>query len=120
VSRRTEKVGEELRSEIARLLREETGDPRIGLVSVTRVDVAPDLSHALVFWSALSTGEVGEEEVARIGDGLESASAFLRGRLARLLPLKRAPELRFRYDPSLALGDRTLRLLREISDGEKA
>jgi ribosome-binding factor A len=120
VSRRTEKIGEELRSEIARLLLEETGDPRIGLVSVTRVDVAPDLSHALVFWSALSTAESGEEERARIEEGLASASAFLRGRLARALPLKRIPELRFRHDPSLALGDRTLRVLREISDGEKA
>lgn len=117
MSRRTERVGEQLREEIARLLREEVTDPRIGLLSVTRVDVAPDLSHALVFWSAL---ESGPEPLARIEVGLESAAGFLRRQLSRRLRLKRTPELRFRHDPSLALGTRTLALLRELDDDAKA
>jgi ribosome-binding factor A len=96
-------------------------DPRIGLVTLTRVDVAPDLSHALVFWSAL--GARGEEATAECQEGLESAAAFLRRRGARELALKRMPELRFRYDPSLARGQQTLDLLRELEatrepDGE--
>jgi len=121
VTRRTERVGSELRALLARLLREEVTDPRIGLVTLTRVDVAPDLSHALVFWSAL--GADGEEAAAESQEGLDSAAAFLRRRAARELALKRMPELRFRYDPSLQRGQETLDLLRELEatrepDGE--
>ncbi len=118
MSRRTERVGEQLREEIARLLREEISDPRIGLLSVTRVDVAPDLSHALVFWSALEGG--AQAPLERVEAGLESAAGFLRRQLAARLQLKRTPELRFRHDPSLTLGTRTLALLRELDDDPTA
>ncbi len=114
-SRRTQRVSGQLKSEIARMLREEVTDPRIDLVTLTRVDVAPDLSHALVFWSALDS-----EARDRIEDGLESAAPFLRRRLARKLPLKRMPALRFCYDPSLDLGSQTLSLLRSLADDEPA
>ncbi len=113
MSRRTERIGEDLRGEIARVLHEDVSDPRIEMVSLTRVDVAPDLSHALVFWSSLQS-----ESIDRIQEGLESAAAFVRRRLARQLPLKRTPELRFRHDPSLHLGDQTLSLIRDLDDGE--
>lgn len=122
MTRRTERVASELRALIARLLREEVTDPRIGLVTITRVDVAPDLSHALVFWSLL--GARGEEPATQeCQEGLESAAAFLRRRAARDLPWKRMPEIRFRYDASLAQGQQTLDLLRELeasrgADGE--
>lgn len=116
MSRRTERVAEQIRGEVSRLLCEEATDPRIGLVSITRVDVAPDLGHALVFWSALGAEEEAARE--RMQDGLESATPFLRRRLARALPLRRIPELRFRHDPSLVLGSQTLAVLRELSDDE--
>jgi len=113
-SRRVERVGEQLREEIARVLREEVSDPRIGLVTILRVDVSPDLRNALVFWSRIETpGAATLEEVA---EGLESAAPYVRRRLARDLPLKRMPELRFRHDPGIELGDRTLSLLRELRD----
>ena len=115
MSRRTARIAEQLKGEIACLLNREARDPRLRLVTVTRVDVAPDLSNALVFWSAMDTSDASIEATE---DGLESAAAFLRGRLARELSLKRTPELRFRYDPSLALGSETLSLLKRISDGE--
>jgi ribosome-binding factor A len=118
VTRRTERVASELRASIARLLREEVTDPRIGLVTITRVDVAPDLSHAIVFWSAL--GAHGEEATQASQDGLESAAAFLRRRAARDLTLKRMPELRFRYDPSLAQGQHTLDLLRTLEGARES
>jgi len=118
MSRRTERIAGTLLEELARLLREEVGDPRIGLVTLTRADVAPDLSNAVIHYSVLGSG--GDEELARIDEGLASASAFLRRRMARALPLKRMPELRFRYDPSLSLGSRTLGLLREIADETRA
>jgi ribosome-binding factor A len=99
---------------VARTLREEISDPRVRLVTLTRIDVAPDLSHALVFWSALDV----DDDPERIEDrqaGLDSAAPYVRRRAARELPLKRMPELRFRYDPSLLLGSRTLAVLRDVA-----
>ena|SRR5690606_679912 len=111
-SRRLERVGEQLRAEIARVLREEVADPRIGLVTILRVDVSPDLRHALVSWSRIERR--GGPDLAAIAEGLESAAGFVRRQLARALPLKRMPELRFRHDPGIELGDATLSLLREL------
>ena len=118
MSRRTERVAEQIQSEVARVLRSETTDPRIGLVTITRVDLAPDLSHALVFWSALDSED--PEALERSQAGLDSAASFLRRQLAQVLPLRRMPELRFRFDPSLALGSQTLRVLRELEEDEPA
>ena len=58
------------------------------------------------------------QTLARIEAGLDSAASFLRRRLAHELTLRRMPELRFRFDPSLALGSETLRVLKEIEDDE--
>ena len=115
MSRRTERIAGELLAELARLLREEVTDPRVGVVTLTRVDVAPDLTHALVLWSAL---DVKGDRIDEHQAGLDSAAPFLRRRIASALPLKRSPELRFRYDPSLALGSRTLSLLHELEPDE--
>jgi ribosome-binding factor A len=112
VSLRTERIGEQLRGEIARVLRQEVTDPRLGMVTLTRVDVAPDLSHALVFWSHLDLK--GDHPVEEVEAGLESAAGFVRTALARALPLRRVPALRFRRDPSLELGGRTLSLLSDL------
>ncbi len=115
MSRRTERIAEQLKEEISRVLLREVTDPRVGLVTLTRVDCAPDLSHAVVYWSAMDVGEGGLDDVE---SGLASAAPFVRRRIARVLPLRRTPELRFRHDPSLALGTETLSLLRELSDDE--
>ena len=119
MSRRTEKVASQLKGEVARILREEATDPRIRLVTFTRVDVAPDLSHAVLFYSVMSADVEDASGLERAEHGLHSAAAFLRRRAARALPLKRMPELRFRYDPSLALGTRTLGLLRELGSAQE-
>ena len=117
-SRRTERIAVEIRTEVSRLLREEATDPRIRLVTITRVDVAPDLSNAVLHYSVMDAEADDVASVESVDDGLHSAAAFLRRRAARTLYLKRMPELRFRYDPSLSLGARTLSVLREIdSDG---
>jgi ribosome-binding factor A len=114
VSQRTERIGEQLRGEIAKLLREDLTDPRIGMLTLTRVDVAPDLSHALVFWSPLTDDD--EADLGAVQDGLVSASGYLRTRLAKLLSLRRMPALRFRHDPSLLEGSRMLSLLRSLPE----
>lgn len=114
MSRRTERIGEQIRGELARLLHEEITDPRIGFVTLTRVDVAPDLSNARIYWSEVRWEEGGDLPSSEAG--LASAAGFLRHRLAQILELKRIPELRFRYDASLARGEATLLLLRELRD----
>jgi ribosome-binding factor A len=117
VSRRTDRIAEQLRSEIARVLREDATDPRTRLVTLTRVDVAPDLSNALVFWSALDIRDADSAEETQ--QALESAASFVRRHLAHSLPLRRVPALQFRYDPSLVLGDQTLSLLKSLADDEE-
>ena len=120
MSRRTERIGAELLAELSRLLRSELNDPRLGLVTLTRVDVAPDLSQALVFWSALDLGGEGSAEAMEAHQaGLESAASALRRRASQTLTLRRMPALRFRYDPSMVLASRTLSVLRDVADGEE-
>jgi ribosome-binding factor A len=121
VTRRTERVGEQIRDVLARLLREEVTDPRIGIVTLTRVDLAPDFSNARIHWSALQSRPSAPDEGA-VPDpstvaGLASAAGFLRRGLARELSLRRTPELHFVHDPSLAEGAHVLALLQEIRDG---
>jgi ribosome-binding factor A len=113
-----EKISQQIMAEVARVIREEATDPRLALVSLTRVDVAPDLSNAVVYWSVMDKDE--KEDLLRVAEGLERAASFIRRRVARDLPLKRMPELRFRHDPSLSLGSDMLSLLRSISDDPSA
>ena len=98
-------------------MREDATDPRTRLVTLTRVDVAPDLSNAMVFWSALDIRDADSAEDTQ--DALESAASFVRRQLAHSLPLRRVPALHFRYDPSLVLGDQTLSLLKSLADDEE-
>jgi ribosome-binding factor A len=120
VTRRTERINEQLRSELAALLRDEVTDPRVRLVTLTRIDVSPDLRNARVYWSPLEAAKDGSvpDEDPEVTAGLASAAGFLRSRQAQRLARKRVPELRFHFDPSLALGSHTLNLIQEIADGE--
>ncbi|MCA9511207.1 MAG: 30S ribosome-binding factor RbfA [Myxococcota bacterium] len=126
MTRRTERIGEQLRAVLAQLLREELADPRLAplTITLTRVDVAPDLSQALVYWSAFDRKAEGPDDAAsaeRIdgaGEALAHAAAFLRRRLSQEVDLRRVPALEFRRDASLELGARTLDLIRRVNDGE--
>ena len=121
---RTDRIAHQLREEIARVLREEATDPRIGSVTLTKVDVAPDLSNAIVLWSifeAKGANDVKDQspDIEAIQAGLESAAGFIRRSLAHSLALRRMPALRFRHDPSLKIGSDTLELLQAIRNGEE-
>ena len=118
MTRRSERIAEQLREELARVIRESATDPRLRLVNLLRVDVSPELSNAIVYWSTLDVK--GDMDLKATADGLESAAGFLRRELAHSLALRRIPELRFRYDDSLELGSKTLSLLSALGDGEKA
>lgn len=81
-------------------------DPRVGMLTITSVDVSPDLSHAKVFFTLLQREKLEETLV-----GLKRSSGFLRSQLARRLKLYTTPELRFAYDESVERGDRLSRLI---------
>jgi ribosome-binding factor A len=89
-------------------------DPRIGLVTVTGVDTAPDLRHATVFVSVLGSARKRKAGL----EGLEAAHGLLQSRLARELRMKRTPQLTFEYDPSVERGVRMSRLIDELVPGE--
>src|SRR5262244_1975995 len=113
---RTERVADQIRGELAGLLAREVHDPGIGFVTITRVQVSPDLQQARVFYTALSTGSQADaaKAQARTADALERAVPFLRRQIGARLRLKRVPELRFVYDESIAGQDRIEQLLNEI------
>jgi len=111
VTRRTRQVGEFLREELTDIIRREVKDPRIGFMSVTRVDVTPDLRYAAVYISVLGTDEEREETLK----ALRSASGFIRHHLKPRLRMRQIPELEFRDDRSMEHAEQIARTLREIS-----
>jgi ribosome-binding factor A len=96
------------------VLREEIADPRIGMLTITRVKLAADLSHAIVFWSPLAVTDA--EAVDEMVEGLDSASGFVRRQLAATLDLRRTPAIHFKHDTSIAEGSHTLSILRSLPD----
>jgi len=110
VTRRTERLAEELREEVAQMISGELKDPRIGFVTVTRVSLGPDLRQARVFVGVLGTEKQRQASLA----GLKQASGFMRRALGQRLRLRHTPELLFQYDEGLEASDRVARLLDEI------
>jgi ribosome-binding factor A len=116
MSRRIERLNDQLREEISDLLRRQVKDPRLGgLISVTHVEISADLSHARVLVSVLGS----EDEKEKTLKGLQAAAAFMRHELSRRLALRRTPRLSFRRDDSLEQGAHVLDLLREVEEQEK-
>jgi ribosome-binding factor A len=111
---RTDRLADQLRSELAELLAREVHDPGIGFVTLTRVQVSPDLGSARVLYTALGDDTARK----RSRHALERAAPFLRRQLGARLRLRRVPELRFIYDDSIAGQDRIEQILNEIRAGE--
>ncbi|HTL05786.1 MAG TPA: 30S ribosome-binding factor RbfA [Gemmatimonadales bacterium] len=95
--RRPEQVAEIVRQVLAEAITREVRDPRVGLVTLTRVAVSGDLSHAQVFIMAAGDEEARERAL----EGLQSAAGFLRGRVAKALATRTIPELHFELDRGL-------------------
>jgi ribosome-binding factor A len=111
--RRSERVAEGIREEVATFLAEDAKDPRIvGLVTVTGVDVTRDLRHAKVFVSIMGS----DQERQATLEGLDSAASHLRARIGRALRLRVAPEITFRYDESVARAAKIEALLAELRE----
>src|SRR5262249_18610028 len=108
---RPERVADQIRGELANLLAREVHDPGIGFVTLTRVQVSPDLQQARVFYTSLAAGpgSPGSDDATTRRNterALERAAPFLRRQIGSRLRLRRVPELRFIYDESIAGQDR--------------
>ena len=111
-SRRQRQVGELLHEEISRIIQYEIKDPRLGFVTVTGVDVSPDLRQARVYVTVLGD----RAEVKSTLAGLTSAAGYFRRLLGQALSLRHIPELNFKLDTSLEYGMRIEALLDDIQE----
>lgn len=100
---RTQRIGDQMQRELAQLIQREIKDPRLGLVTITAVDVSRDLSHAKVFVTVMGLEETPEniQQTVRV---LKDASGFLRMMLGKAMQLRTVPQLGFSYDASVRRG----------------
>jgi ribosome-binding factor A len=110
---RTLRVAEQIQRELADLVRMEVKDPRVGMVTLTGVEVAADYGHAKVFFTLL--GDVSQVEAAT--EGLNHAAGYLRRELGRRIKLRTIPQLHFTFDTSVERGMRLSRLIDSAVSG---
>lgn len=110
MSKRLARMNEHLKRELSELIRTQVRDPRVGVVTITGVEVARDLGSARVFVRELG----GEAELAETLAGLQAAAPFLRGQLGKFMRVRRVPELRFQEDRSLEGAMRIEQVLSEV------
>ena len=106
---RQARIADQIQRELAELIRLEIRDPRVGMVTLTGVELSRDQSHAKVWFTAL--GAPSDAEQAR--EGLQRAAGFLRMQLAHRLTTRTVPDLSFEYDESVERGVRLSRLIEE-------
>ncbi|UCF78846.1 MAG: 30S ribosome-binding factor RbfA [Candidatus Eiseniibacteriota bacterium] len=111
-SQRMQRVGDLLRQEISEIMCRRMKDPRLGFLTVTSVEVSPDLRYAKVFISSPGT----EEELASGLKVLAGASGFIRSELFKRVTLRFIPELSFRPDRSIAHGIRISKVLKDLRE----
>jgi len=116
---RPERVAEAIKEEVSRIVRERVSDPRIGFLSVTNVEMSPDLKTAKIFISVLGN-KVDREKTF---EGLKSAMSFIRGQLGNALDLRYVPEITFVHDKSIERASRVLNIMykleREAKEAKK-
>ena len=97
---RTRRVAEQLQQELAILIQQEIMDPRVGMTTVSAVEVSKDFAHAKVYITALNKEQTHEQTI----DALQHAAGFLQHELGKRLKLRTIPRLKFAYDESIERG----------------
>lgn len=113
---RSRRVGEQIQRELAELVQRQLNDPRLGMVTISAVEVSRDLAVAKVFFTVLNS----DHDARDTRKGLESASGFLRRELGRRMQLRVVPELRFQYDSSVETGAHLSALIHRAVSSDKA
>lgn len=108
---RRDRVSEQIRRELAEVIRSELKDPRVGMISLTEVEVSPDYAHAKVYFSSMA----GSDTLDSVQAGLQQASGFLRSELGRRISIHMIPQLHFVFDDSLERGAQISKLISEAA-----
>lgn len=106
---RSARIADQIQRELAEVVRLELRDPRVGMITLTGVELSRDQSHAKVFFTVLGARAEADEAL----EGLQRAAGFLRSQLAHRLTTRKVPELHFAYDESVERGMRLSRLIDE-------
>ena len=114
---RTQRVADYLQRELAALIQHEVRDPRVGMVSITGVDVSRDLGHARVYYTVM--GSDSEAEAGDTTEALNRAAGFLRSQLSRDSSMRSVPQLRFYFDSSVGRGRHLEDLIRRAADADR-
>ncbi len=111
---RTDRVAEQIKRELAELIRLEVKDPRVRMITLTAVEVTSDYAHAKVYYTAL------EGDARAVQQGLERASGFLRSQVAHAMKLRVTPQLHFIYDASVERGTHLSQLIDQAVASDRA
>jgi len=114
---RTQRVADYLQRELAALIQREVRDPRVGMVSITGVNVSRDLGHAKVYYTELGSDSI--EDATESTEVLNKASGFLRSQLSRDSSMRSVPQLRFYFDSSVGQGRHLEDLIRRAADADR-
>lgn len=114
---RTQRVADYLQRELALLIQHEVRDPRIGMVSITGVDVSRDLGHAKVYYTALDSNS--SDDASESTEALNRASGFLRSQLSKDSNMRTVPNLRFYFDGSVGRGRNLEDLIQRATDADR-
>ncbi|EGF32516.1 MAG: ribosome-binding factor A [Burkholderiaceae bacterium] len=106
------RVADQIQRDLAEIVAYELKDPRVGMITVTEVQLTPDYAHAKVFFTMLSDDK---EAIKNTVTGLKIASGFIRGQLGRRLHVHTLPELHFVHDTSTARGMELSKLIDEAN-----
>jgi ribosome-binding factor A len=112
---RIDKVNNSIKREISQIIQEELKDPRVGFVTITRVQTTKDLSLAKVFFSVLGSSVQAD----KVQDGLSSSAGFIRRLLAQRLRIRKMPELTFKLDKSVEYSIDIMKKIEELRDESK-
>ena len=115
---RTQRVADYLQRELAALIQHELRDPRIGMVSITGVNVSRDLGHAKIYFTVL--GCDSGDDASDSTEALNKAAGFLRSQLSRDSNMRSVPQLRFYFDSSVGQGRHLEDLIRKAADADRA
>lgn len=114
MTKRVNRVAEQMKKELGDIIIRKVKDPRIGFVTVTDVEVTGDLQNATIFISVLGS----EAEKAATLEGLDKAKGFIRTEIGQRIRFRKVPEIEFSFDESIAYGNRIQTLLTQVNDEE--
>jgi ribosome-binding factor A len=113
---RSRRIAEQIQRELSDIIRVELKDPRVGMITITDVEMTPDNAHAKVFFTVLGQ----QFRIDEAASGLQHASGYLRSQLAQRIKIRVVPQLHFEYDASVERGIRLSQLIdAAVADDKK-